>query len=43
LTSAGCGDDPDQGVSRAELIKIGRPITVANNVNAASTWFDAMK
>lgn len=31
------------GVSRDELIKIGRSISVASNVNDVSTWFDATK
>ncbi len=31
------------GVSRDELIKIGRSVSVASNVNDRSTWFDATK
>ena len=31
------------GVSRDELIKIGRSVLVASNVNDPSTWFDATK
>jgi hypothetical protein len=32
-----------KGVSRDELIKIGRSVSVASNVNDPSTWFDASK